>query len=111
LCHDLDPVIAICLDSLANVSVGKGLMDNGPSGGVSFRLPHQHGSFITDVLLLVCSAGAHHIDLRPATKEDPDWLVSLRESELEIITVWLSDHYGAGGVLVQSAAANDQAAS
>lgn len=59
-----------------------------------------------------CSAGAHHIDLRPATKEDPDWLVGLRESELEIISGWLSDHYRArGGALFQRATNKGSAAS
>ena len=69
------------------------------------------GGFITDMLVLDCSAGAHHIDLRPATKEDPEWLVNLRESELEIISGWLSDYYGTRGALFQSAASKDSAAS
>ncbi|XP_051226905.1 uncharacterized protein [Lolium perenne] len=88
----------------SNIIFFNGLLDPWSGGGVLKNIS-------SSVVAIVAPLGAHHIDLRPATKEDPDWLVSLRESELEIISVWLSDHYGAGGVLVQSAAANDQAAS
>lgn len=63
------------------------------------------------VIAIVAPLGAHHIDLRPATKEDPDWLVGLRESELEIISGWLSDYYGEIGPLFQRAAAKGSAAS
>ena len=56
-------------------------------------------------------AGAHHIDLRPATPDDPDWLVALRESELKIISGWLSDYYGAGGALFQPVAAKGSSSS
>lgn len=41
--------------------------------------------------------GAHHIDLRPSTDEDPDWLVNFRETEINIIKGWLSDYYNAIG--------------
>lgn len=37
--------------------------------------------------------GAHHIDLRASTPNDPDWLVEQRTKELEIIQGWLLDYY------------------
>jgi len=49
--------------------------------------------------------------LRPVTPEDPDWLVSLRESELKIISGWLSDYYGARGALFQPVAVKGSSAS
>jgi hypothetical protein len=64
------------------------------------------------VMVFCFYTGAHHIDLRPATPEDPDWLVSLRESELKIISGWLSEYYGArGGALIQPVAVKGSSAS
>lgn len=33
--------------------------------------------------------GAHHVDFRSKTKDDPDWLVELRRQEVEIIQKWV----------------------
>ena len=38
-------------------------------------------------------SGAHHLDLRAATDEDPDWLVDQRESEVKLIKKWLQEYY------------------
>lgn len=88
----------------SNIIFFNGLLDPWSGGGVLKNISDS-------VVAIVAPLGAHHIDLRPATKEDPDWLVSLRESELEIISGWLSDHYRArGGALFQRATNDDSAA-
>lgn len=41
----------------------------------------------------VCNvSGAHHIDLRAATTEDPDWLLEQRETEIKLIEGWLDNY-------------------
>lgn len=37
--------------------------------------------------------GAHHIDLRSSTEEDPEWLTSQRASEVNLIRGWINDYY------------------
>lgn len=37
--------------------------------------------------------GAHHVDLRFATSEDPKWLKEVRKKEVKIIAQWLSEYY------------------
>lgn len=37
--------------------------------------------------------GAHHVDLRFSTKEDPKWLKDVRRKEVEIIQKWISQYY------------------
>ncbi|XP_020186718.1 uncharacterized protein [Aegilops tauschii subsp. strangulata] len=89
----------------SNIIFFNGLLDPWSGGGVLKNISES-------VVAIVAPLGAHHIDLRPATKEDPDWLVSLRESELEIISGWLSDHYrGRGGAIFQRATNKGSAAS
>ncbi|KAJ0096416.1 hypothetical protein Patl1_28453 [Pistacia atlantica] len=34
--------------------------------------------------------GAHHIDLRPSTPEDPAWLTEQRETEIKLIEGWIN---------------------
>ena len=42
---------------------------------------------------LICVSGAHHIDLRASTADDPDWLVEQRATEIRLIKGWISDYY------------------
>lgn len=37
--------------------------------------------------------GAHHVDLRFSTKEDPQWLRDVRRREVEIIGKWISEYF------------------
>ncbi|KAL5060325.1 hypothetical protein RYX36_031929 [Vicia faba] len=37
--------------------------------------------------------GAHHVDLRFSTKEDPEWLKDVRKQEVKIIASWISQYY------------------
>lgn len=41
----------------------------------------------------LCLSGAHHLDLRASTDEDPGWLLAQRESELQLIQGWLNDYH------------------
>ncbi|KVH92408.1 hypothetical protein Ccrd_005543 [Cynara cardunculus var. scolymus] len=45
------------------------------------------------IVALVTEEGAHHLDLRAATTNDPDWLVEQRASEIKIIEGWIVDYY------------------
>ncbi|KAL0646683.1 hypothetical protein Bca4012_044974 [Brassica carinata] len=42
---------------------------------------------------LVTKKGAHHADLRAATKGDPEWLKEQRKQEVAIIEKWISEYY------------------
>ncbi|XAR66782.1 Lysosomal Pro-Xaa carboxypeptidase [Bertholletia excelsa] len=59
--------------------------------------PWSRGSLlknITDsIIALVTDKGAHHVDFRSSTKEDPDWLIRQRRQEVEIIQKWLDEYY------------------
>lgn len=45
------------------------------------------------MLVEIYMTGAHHIDLRAATAEDPNWLVEQRETEVKLIKGWLDNYY------------------
>ncbi|XP_027178945.1 lysosomal Pro-X carboxypeptidase-like [Coffea eugenioides] len=70
----------------SNIIFSNGLLD-----------PWSGGSVLEDVsetiVALVTEKGAHHLDLRAATDEDPDWLVDQRESEVKLIKKWLQEYY------------------
>ncbi|KZV29914.1 lysosomal Pro-X carboxypeptidase [Dorcoceras hygrometricum] len=70
----------------SNIIFSNGLLD-----------PWSGGSVLEDVsdtiVALVTEKGAHHLDLRPATADDPDWLVEQREAEVDLIQDWLDEYY------------------
>lgn len=70
----------------SNIIFSNGLLD-----------PWSGGSVLEDVsdtvVALVTEKGAHHLDLRPATTDDPDWLVEQREAEVDLIRDWLDEYY------------------
>lgn len=37
--------------------------------------------------------GAHHVDFRAATKDDPKWLIEQRENEIKIIKQWIDQYH------------------
>ena len=39
------------------------------------------------------STGAHHVDLRYSTSEDPEWLQKVRKKEIKIISRWISQYH------------------
>lgn len=48
--------------------------------------------FFINVQLIVL-VGAHHLDLRSAIKEDPEWLTMQRRQEVEIIRKWIDQYH------------------
>ncbi|XP_030538919.2 lysosomal Pro-X carboxypeptidase-like [Rhodamnia argentea] len=54
------------------------------------------------IVALNTQEGAHHIDLRAATAQDPNWLVEQRATEIKLIKKWLSDYYQAKGATLRS---------
>ncbi|KAA8522894.1 hypothetical protein F0562_009317 [Nyssa sinensis] len=59
--------------------------------------PWSRGSVLKNIsasiVALVTEKGAHHVDFRSATKEDPDWLINQRRQEVEIIQKWIDEYY------------------
>lgn len=70
----------------SNIIFSNGLLDPWSGGGVL-------RSISKTIVALVTNEGAHHIDLRAATDEDPDWLIEQRKSEIKIIRGWINSYY------------------
>lgn len=70
----------------SNIIFSNGLLDPWSGGGVLQNISET-------VVALVTEEGAHHIDLRASTSNDPDWLVEQREKEVAIIKAWLPDYF------------------
>ncbi|KAG9459168.1 hypothetical protein H6P81_003676 [Aristolochia fimbriata] len=70
----------------SNIIFFNGLRDPWSGGGVLESISES-------VIAIVAPHGAHHVDLRFATKEDPKWLVSVRRKEMKIISSWLKQYY------------------
>lgn len=45
------------------------------------------------IVAIIAKEGAHHVDLRWSSKEDPEWLRQVRGREVNIISNWLSQYY------------------
>ncbi|WCJ32073.1 Lysosomal Pro-X carboxypeptidase [Euphorbia peplus] len=69
----------------SNIIFSNGLLDPWSGGSVMQNISET-------VVALITEEGAHHIDLRAATPEDPDWLVMQRLTEMELIKGWISDY-------------------
>jgi len=56
---------------------------------------HAPFAFLSNTyfIFVFCRTGAHHVDLRFATSEDPKWLQDVRKREVSIIAKWLSEYY------------------
>ncbi|XP_042017963.1 lysosomal Pro-X carboxypeptidase-like isoform X3 [Salvia splendens] len=69
----------------SNIIFSNGLLD-----------PWSGGSVLEDIsesiVAIFTKEGAHHLDLRPSTAEDPDWLVEQRATEIKIIRSWLDEY-------------------
>ncbi|KAL8040791.1 hypothetical protein ABFX02_10G122200 [Erythranthe guttata] len=70
----------------SNIIFSNGLQDPWSRGSVLKNIS-------TSIVALVAEKGAHHTDLRRATRKDPDWLIEQRKQEIEIIQKWISDYY------------------
>nr|GEW67240.1 lysosomal Pro-X carboxypeptidase [Tanacetum cinerariifolium] len=70
----------------SNIIFSNGLLDPWSGGGVLENISDS-------IVALVTEKGAHHLDLRGATADDPDWLVEQRASKIKIIDGWIGDYY------------------
>ncbi|CAN0917702.1 Lysosomal Pro-X carboxypeptidase [Linum grandiflorum] len=70
----------------SNMIFSNGLLDPWSGGSVLQNISET-------IVALVTEEGAHHIDLRPSTPEDPDWLMEQRATEIKLIRGWIDDYY------------------
>ncbi|XP_073002945.1 uncharacterized protein [Typha latifolia] len=70
----------------SNIIFSNGMRDPWSRGGVLKNIS-------TSILALVTKEGAHHLDFRFATKEDPEWLVQQRRQEIQIIKSWIDQYH------------------
>ncbi|PKA52864.1 putative serine protease EDA2 [Apostasia shenzhenica] len=70
----------------SNIIFSNGLRDPWSRGGVLHNLSPT-------IVALVTQKGAHHLDLRSATKQDPSWLKEQRKLEVKIIKSWIDKYY------------------
>lgn len=69
----------------SNIIFFNGLRDPWSGGGVLKNISET-------IVAVVAEQGAHHVDLRFATKEDPQWLQDVRQREVNIISNWISQY-------------------
>ncbi|CAJ1884329.1 unnamed protein product [Sphenostylis stenocarpa] len=72
--------------SASNIIFFNGLRDPWSGGGVLKNISKT-------VVAMVEMRGAHHVDLRYSTKEDPKWLKDVRKQEVKIIASWISQYH------------------
>ncbi|XP_021289471.1 lysosomal Pro-X carboxypeptidase-like [Herrania umbratica] len=70
----------------SNIIFYNGLRDPWSGGGVLKNISKT-------IVAIVAEQGAHHVDLRFATSQDPKWLQQVREREVKIISNWISQYY------------------
>ncbi|KAK6138138.1 hypothetical protein DH2020_028118 [Rehmannia glutinosa] len=70
----------------SNIIFSNGLRDPYSSGGVLEDLSQS-------VVAVTTTNGSHCLDILPAAKTDPEWLVMQRNTELKIIEGWLTTYY------------------
>ncbi|KAF7098519.1 hypothetical protein CFC21_100255 [Triticum aestivum] len=69
----------------SNIIFSNGMRDPWSRGGVLKNIS-------SSIIALVTEKGAHHLDFRSATKDDPDWVVEQRRQEVEIIHGWVDQY-------------------
>ena len=62
-----------------------GLLDPWHGGGVL-------ESISDTIIALIIPNGAHHLDLRSPSKNDPIEVIFTRHKEMELMTKWINDH-------------------
>ncbi|KAF5473524.1 hypothetical protein F2P56_010128 [Juglans regia] len=70
----------------SNIIFFNGLRDPWSGGGVLKNISKS-------IVAIVANEGAHHVDLRFSSKEDPEWLKDVRKQEVNIIKTWISQYY------------------
>ncbi|KAG5055730.1 hypothetical protein JHK85_008240 [Glycine max] len=81
--HDIKRVLK---RSGSNIIFFNGLRDPWSGGGVLKNISET-------IVAIVAKEGAHHVDLRFSTTEDPEWLKDIRKREIKIIANWISQYY------------------
>uniref|UniRef100_A0A0E0HU62 Lysosomal Pro-X carboxypeptidase n=1 Tax=Oryza nivara TaxID=4536 RepID=A0A0E0HU62_ORYNI len=69
----------------SNIIFSNGMRDPWSRGGVLKNIS-------SSIIALVTEKGAHHLDFRSATKDDPDWVVEQRRQEVKIIQGWIDQY-------------------
>ncbi|XP_020103296.1 lysosomal Pro-X carboxypeptidase [Ananas comosus] len=69
----------------SNIIFSNGMRDPWSRGGVLKNIS-------SSITALVTEKGAHHLDFRFATKEDPEWVKEQRRQEVEIIQSWIDQY-------------------
>ncbi|XP_073044271.1 uncharacterized protein [Primulina eburnea] len=70
----------------SNIIFFNGLRDPWSGGGVLKDISKT-------IVAIVEKKGAHHVDLRFSSSEDPEWLKHVRKREVNIISKWISQYY------------------
>ncbi|GER41869.1 serine carboxypeptidase S28 family protein [Striga asiatica] len=70
----------------SNIIFFNGLRDPWSPGGVLKNISES-------IVAIVAKEGAHHVDLRFSTSEDPKWLRDVRKEERHIISQWLTQYH------------------
>lgn len=83
--HDFKAVLKIFG---SNIIFSNGLLDPWSGGSVLENISET-------IVALTTEKGAHHIDLRAATADDPDWLLEQRATEIRLIEGWINDYHQA----------------
>ncbi|XP_061355173.1 uncharacterized protein LOC133299703 [Gastrolobium bilobum] len=81
--HDIGSVLK---RFASNIIFFNGLRDPWSGGGVLKTISKT-------LVAIVAKEGAHHVDLRFSTKEDPKWLKDVRKKEVKIIASWISKYH------------------
>ena len=61
-----------------------GDLDPWSAGGVTYNISHT-------LVALIIPDGAHHLDLRAATADDPPDVVAVRATEVKLIADWIQE--------------------
>ncbi|XP_038716067.1 lysosomal Pro-X carboxypeptidase-like [Tripterygium wilfordii] len=70
----------------SNIIFSNGLRDPYSSGGVLEDISET-------ILAVTAEQGTHCEDIYPTKNTDPNWLVTMRETEFEIIQKWITQYY------------------
>ncbi|KAL3619996.1 hypothetical protein CASFOL_034908 [Castilleja foliolosa] len=70
----------------SNIIFSNGLRDPYSSGGVLYNISKS-------IVAVTTLNGSHCLDILPASETDPEWLITQRKIELEIINGWLTNYY------------------
>ncbi|KMT19432.1 hypothetical protein BVRB_1g012760 [Beta vulgaris subsp. vulgaris] len=70
----------------SNIIFSNGLQDPYSSAGVLYNLSDS-------IIAVYATQGSHCVDIQHAKKDDPEWLINMRNTEIEIISGWIRKYY------------------